>query len=302
MILVTGATGLLGAHVVRLGLEAGRKIRIVARGVSPRSYVHGVQDQIEVVQTDLLAPLPDLFAGVDAVIHCAAMASPHDRDLDAMMQTNVTLTERLFRAAAAAGVPRWLQVSSVATKSGGKQPIDETSSTPRDTAYARSKLLADQFLAAQSSGPRVTTVFPTFMLGSWDARPSSGGVFLALRYGFLKHYVNCAKNMAAAGDVAQGVWLALDKGGGSKFLLGGKDVELRDFFAETLQAMGLPPIVEVTELPVDEPIVRELCTPSQVRSEKAVRELGYAPTADPFIALHEHLAYLSKVNLLRKKK
>jgi len=310
--LVTGATGLLGAHLVREGLARGQALRVVARTIPRRSFLWSVKEQVDVRASDLCAEVPaSLLDGVDTVIHAAASSSPGGEDAEAAAARNVQMVEQLVPAAARAGVRRWVQISSVATVSGGAQPVDERSTTPRDTPYAKAKRAADLLVAARAGVMAVTTLLPTFMLGPFDARPSSGAVFLALRAGVLRHFVDVPKNLVAAADVARGVWAALEAGATGPYLLGGADVPLREFFAEALRLLGLPAgtLEQLSALPAEGAgegsdarsfaIVRELCTPSEVRSTRAEQAFGYQPTRDPFVALREHVEYLSKARLLR---
>jgi len=120
-VLVTGGTGFLGKALVRELLARGRPVRVLARR-EPASW-----DRIpgaEYLAADLAAGVPaERFVGIEAVIHCAAETAggweEHQRNsLDA--------TERMVRAAAAAGAKRFLQVSSLAVLAkGGSKPIGD---------------------------------------------------------------------------------------------------------------------------------------------------------------------------------
>jgi len=108
-VLVTGGTGFLGKEVVRAILERGRPVRVLARREPPAwERVAGA----EYVATDLVAGLDSAwFKGIDTVIHAAAETAggweEHQRNsLDA--------TEAVLRGAAAAGISRFLHVSSLA--------------------------------------------------------------------------------------------------------------------------------------------------------------------------------------------
>jgi len=120
-VLVTGGTGFLGKALVRELMARGRPVRVLARR-EPASWerVPGA----EYVAADLAAGVPaERFAGIEAVIHCAAETAggweEHQRNsLDA--------TERMVRGAAAAGVQRFIQVSSLAVLAkGGTKPIGD---------------------------------------------------------------------------------------------------------------------------------------------------------------------------------
>jgi dihydroflavonol-4-reductase len=319
MILLTGASGLLGAHVLRIGLAHGQRFRAVTRSVPARSYLATVaaDSRVQVANLDLTteAFADDLFTGVDTVIHAAALASPFPADEAKMKALNVDATERLFARAIDAGVRQWVQVSSVATLSGsGAVPITEGDETPRETLYARTKWLADRYLRTQAQRAAILTVHPTFMLGPWDARPSSGSLLLALRMKRLRHYVECVKNVVAAADVATGILRALERGvAGGHYLLGGADVRMSEFLglasraigidASSLGALSALPKAATTEIEDAElHILRELCTPSPSSSAKAAHDFGYAPTTNLEALLNETVAWLEDHRLLPKKR
>lgn len=113
-VLVTGGTGFLGKQTVRALLSRGRPVRVVARREpSPWERIAGAEYVVADVATGITA---HLFKGVDTVIHAAAETAggwpEHQRNsLDA--------TEQMIRGAAAAGVRRFVHVSSLAVLAQG---------------------------------------------------------------------------------------------------------------------------------------------------------------------------------------
>src|SRR6202165_599174 len=106
MILVTGASGFIGAHVVRRLHETGAgPIRAMVRN-RPKA---GALEGVEVVEDDLTRPqtLPAAVAGVSVIIHTAAITAnlkePYPGAYEAINRGG---TENLIAAAAAAGVSR----------------------------------------------------------------------------------------------------------------------------------------------------------------------------------------------------
>jgi nucleoside-diphosphate-sugar epimerase len=279
--------------------------------VPARSLLARVRGDVEVVDWDLLReePLPaGLLDGVSTVIHAAAFASSVPDDESKMRAVNVDATLRLFDRAEAAGVCSWVQISSVATLSGGDADVvTEDRGSPRPTPYARTKRAADDLLSTRTGRIAVLTIHPTFMLGPWDARPSSGAVLLALRLRRLKHYVDVVKNVADAGDVARGIWRALDARATGHYLLGGIDVTLETFFHEAASRLGVQPPVRLPALPAapsgdvdarELDILRELCTPSPTSSAKAARDFGYRPDVELGPLLDRTIAYFTEHRLM----
>jgi nucleoside-diphosphate-sugar epimerase len=143
-VLITGATGFLGRGVVRETLIAGLPMRTTGRAENPDPeppHYH---------RCDLAdGPPLDLLAGVGTVIHCAGLAHQFDRqpdDAERFHRGNVEATERLARAAVAAGVRRFVHVSSVSVYGPGHGCRDESAATCPQGHYAESKLTAERRL------------------------------------------------------------------------------------------------------------------------------------------------------------
>ena len=113
--LLTGATGFVGAAVLRSLVAAGHQVRALVRPNSDRRNLTGVN--CEIVTGDLVEPesLQRAVRGCEAMFHVAADYRLWVTDREQMNRTNVQGTVNLLRAAAAAGVSRVVYTSSVAT-------------------------------------------------------------------------------------------------------------------------------------------------------------------------------------------
>jgi len=115
MILVTGANGFVGRHVVARLAGTEHDIRAMVRDASAYSSPEGVT----VVEADLVKPdtLAAAVAGVDIVIHCAAITANLKEPYPGAYQAiNGGGTENLMSAAAQAGVGRVVAVSGLGTR------------------------------------------------------------------------------------------------------------------------------------------------------------------------------------------
>ena len=109
--LVTGATGLIGSHLVRALIDRGHRVRAQVRATSDRSRLAGLP--IEFVVADMLdADLEAVCSGCDAVFHTAAHFAYAGVDRATLHRTAVTGTERLLQASARAGVRQVVVTSS----------------------------------------------------------------------------------------------------------------------------------------------------------------------------------------------
>ena len=107
---VTGGTGFVGAHLLRLAADAGHEVRALTRRAQP------AQPGVTWVAGDLAHPA-DLCAGADAVIHLAGVINAPDPG--GFFEGNVAGTATLLAAATAAGVRRFVHVSSLAAREPG---------------------------------------------------------------------------------------------------------------------------------------------------------------------------------------
>jgi nucleoside-diphosphate-sugar epimerase len=159
-ILVTGAGGFVGAALTRRLAAAGHSVRGSFRTAPPAA------GWMESVATGTLEDFDDLAAltgGMDAVVHLAArvhMMRETAADPDAAYRrANTETTERLADAAAAAGVSRFVLMSSI--KANGEEtdgaPYDEASAPNPQDAYGRSKLEAEKALEKFAGSPMTAT-------------------------------------------------------------------------------------------------------------------------------------------------
>ena len=165
-VLVTGATGFVGRALCEaLGAAGDRVVAAVRRGSGSAN---------EVVVGDI-GPSTDwaqALAGCDAVVHLAArvhMMREAERDpLAVYRATNAEATLNLARQAAAAGVKRFVFVSTVKVNGEGRdEPYRETDVPAPEDAYAISKWEAEQGLQriAQESGLEVVILRPPLVYG-----------------------------------------------------------------------------------------------------------------------------------------
>lgn len=152
-VLITGVSGFIASHLAERLAAAGAAVRGTAR--RPQSSEAGAPSEgsrIQVVQADLLdaAALGRAAAGCRAVVHAAAWTGgPELADAEGM-RVNVIGTANLLQAAAAAGVERFVYISSVAVYGLNRAPlVDETMPTPRvGQAYPDSKIAAEALVRA----------------------------------------------------------------------------------------------------------------------------------------------------------
>lgn len=153
MILITGATGYIGRHLVA---------RMVAQGERPRCLVRDLKrtgqilpaDKVELVQGDTLDPkaLKAAMQGVDTIVHAAFITADHKQSMGNHYEdTNVRGTGNLIRAAKEAGVKHIIEISGLGTKQD------------KPGSYMQGRYLSEQML--KDSGLDWTIIQPSVLFG-----------------------------------------------------------------------------------------------------------------------------------------
>jgi uncharacterized protein YbjT (DUF2867 family) len=145
---ITGGTGFVGSHLLRLALAEGYDVRALTRGWKPPeddvAWVDGALDRPET--------LVKLAAGADAIVHVAGAINAPDRA--GFEAVNVAGTAAMIDAARKAGVRRFVHVSSLAAREPGLSD------------YGWSKARSERLVAA--SGLEWTIVRPPAVYGPGD--------------------------------------------------------------------------------------------------------------------------------------
>jgi len=304
--LVTGATGFVGSAVARALLARGRRVRVLARPNSDRRNLGGLAVEIAEGAMEDPRSLARAVAGCRYVYHVAADYRIWVPDPVPMFRANVDGTRDLLTAALEAGAERVVYTSSVATLGlvPGGSATEETPSSVDDMIgpYKRSKFAAEQVARglARERGLPVVIVNPSTPVGPGDIKPTpTGRLIVEAARGQMPAFVDTGLNIVHVDDVAEGHLAAAENGRiGERYILGGENMALAEILAEVAQAVGRrPPWLRVPHsllFPVA--IGAELAARATGRdpfvtldgvrmsrkkmyfsSEKASRELGYAP-------------------------
>ncbi len=249
-VLVTGATGFVGAAVVRNLLARGLPVRVLARPTSPRRNLEGLPVEVAVGSLEDAGSLARAVAGCGALFHVAADYRLWVPDPQAMYRTNVDGTRALMRAALAAGVRRIVYTSSVATlglDAGGRPADEETPTGLADKVgpYKQSKYLAEEEVRrlVREEGVPAVIVNPSTPVGPGDVRPTpTGKMIVDAATGRMPAFVDTGLNVVHVDDVAAGHLLAFDHGRvGERYILGGENLTLAQILAAVAKIVGRKP-------------------------------------------------------------
>ena len=231
---VTGISGLLGANLALDLLSEGYHVKGLVRDRSKVSGIH--HENLEVIEGGLDADLTEALGGVDVLIHVAAETRQNLFRYSEYLKVNYEATVSLFNTAADSGVKKFVFVSTANTMGFGS--LDDPGNENREARhpftssfYGRSKSEAERYLLENMDKMDTLIVNPTFMLGPYDNKPSSGRIILM---GWKKKIILCppgGKNFVHVKDVSQGIIRSIDKGrSGEKYLLANENLTYVDFF------------------------------------------------------------------------
>ncbi|XMO88426.1 NAD-dependent epimerase/dehydratase family protein [Algibacter sp. AS12] len=219
MILVTGGTGLVGAHLLYKLASDNKKVRAIYRNKQKISntknvfscysgYSDTLFNTIEWVEADLLdvPALMDAFAGVTKVYHCAAFVSFEPDKYQLLRKTNIEGTANIVNLCISGNIEKLCYVSSIATLGNTLNNTEITEDTiwnPEDdnNVYAITKYGAEmEVWRGTQEGLDAVIVNPGVILGAGIWRYGTGNLFKKAKKGF-KYYTSGTVGLVAVDDV-----------------------------------------------------------------------------------------------------
>jgi dihydroflavonol-4-reductase len=249
-VVVTGASGFIGAAVVRALLA--RRAHVLAL-VEPGGDVQNLQDlEVDLIEVDVRdgKTLTKVCDGARFIFHLAAMYrfwSPQPKDF---YEVNVGGVLNIVEAARRGGCERIVYTSTVGVLgldgAAHGDAADETCYA--DVAhlfglYKRTKYVAEhEVLRAAAQGAPISLVLPTFPVGPGDVRPTpTGKLVLDFLNGKIPAFVDTTLNVVHVDDLATGHLLALERGKvGRSYIVGGENMGMGSFLAGLAAVTGLP--------------------------------------------------------------
>ncbi|MBI4196635.1 MAG: SDR family oxidoreductase [Deltaproteobacteria bacterium] len=305
-VLVTGASGFVGSHVVRKLLEKRHSVRILRRKNSPTKLLEGLPLESVLGDVTDLDSILTAIRGCEAVFHIAGHISYWKGERALQNRINIEGTQNIVRACLKERVTRLVHTSSIAAIGFGEegQVVDEALSYnwgPYRINYNDSKFLAEEEVRSGiARGLDAVIVNPAVVFGAGDIHLHAGAMVCQIARGKMPFYFDGGCCTCDVEDVADGHVEALEKGRkGERYILGGENFRWKELFrliAETVQ--GSPPKWKIP-LPLMKTLAlleegssklmkkRPRYTPEAVRvaslpcyysSKKAIRELGYQVT------------------------
>ncbi|NOY24262.1 MAG: NAD-dependent epimerase/dehydratase family protein [Oligoflexia bacterium] len=260
-VLVTGATGFIGANVVRHLLARGDQVRCLVR--KPNALLDGLDVELSTAPLVPREPseLAELLAAVDGcegIFHIAGVYENGPAARRKMRDVHVYGTRALCDVAVRAGVRRLVLCSSSVTVGFGSRDAPGDEDTPLDPTpvygstgplrwYYDTKFQAEE-LATGWGGVEVVVVNPDFVVGAFDIKPTSGQLILTMARHWLPVYPLGGKCFIDADDCAVAHLAAMDRGlPGRRYLLGNENLSYREMMGLVAQVVGRrPPILPLS--------------------------------------------------------
>lgn len=248
MILVTGASGFLGRHLVRHLAAQGHTVRALYHKTAPDQLLLNLEG-VSWQQCDLLDvyDVEDAMQGVARVYHCAAIVSFHPADRDSMLHFNVESTTNIVNEALETGVRKLVFVSSVAAlgrSEKGKELTEEEQweESRYNSRYGLSKHLAElEVWRGMAEGMDGVVVNPTVILGPGNWNEGSARLMTVVDEEF-PFYTQGINGWVDVEDVVTAMVRLMESDiSGERFIVSAGNYPYREIFTKMALALGKKP-------------------------------------------------------------
>lgn len=235
-VFVTGANGFLATNTIIELLDQGFKVIGLLRDRKKSVLPENIN--LELIEGDLhnTSLLEHTVQKCDCIIHIAAETRLSLIKYSDYYNINVRCTENLIQAALKHKLKKFVFVSTANTIGYGTFELPGTEENKirepfSKSFYVQSKLEAQEIVLSKANEIDVVIVNPTFLIGSYDQKPSSGRIIL-MSYGKrIIFYPPGGKNFVNVFDAAKGVVSAMQKGKNREtYLFANENLTYREFF------------------------------------------------------------------------
>ena len=245
MIFVTGASGLVGTHLIKSLLEKETTVTALYRSVVPN--FEGAE-KVKWVQGDILdiASLENAMEGITQVYHCAAIVSFAPSQAEAMLYANQEGTANVVNACIHKNIQKLVYVSSVAAlgRIRENEPVNETANWTPETSnsvYGKSKYLAEmEVWRGMGEGLNVAIVNPVIILGAGDWNKGSSEIFKSA-YNAFPWYTEGVSGFVDVMDVVDAMQLLMQSNiSGERFIISAENIQYKAIFTKIATTFNKP--------------------------------------------------------------
>ncbi len=302
---ITGATGFLGKSLALWLSERGHELYLHARSETKAEPLKSLAKKLIICDITDTTGISKLVADADIVIHTVSNFRSASDPPESYKKINIDGTINTFESAKAAGVKRFIHISTIGVLGDIKEsPASETTEYNPGDNYQRTKLEAELYCRKQAENGldmELVVIRPCSMYGPGDMRMLK--MFRMLKKGTFFTLGSCEANFHAVyiDDILAGIELAMTREGINQqvFILGGKNyTPLKKYISIVAQAVGSSyPKIRLPYWPVYilSAIIEFICVPIGVEPpifrrrvkfyknnrafsiENAINGLGYQP-------------------------
>jgi nucleoside-diphosphate-sugar epimerase len=260
MVLVTGATGFLGSHLLYHLLLHGKNIRALKRASSRFEILKNVfafhhddlqnyQDRIEWVEADItdVYGIRQCVSGISELYHTAALVSFQPNDRKKLININIEGTANVVNAALENNVSRFCHVSSIAAigRADNNQVIDENvvwKSSGRNSNYAVSKYGSEREIwRGIEEGLNAVIINPSIILGPGEINSGTARLISTV-LGGLKFFPPGINGFVDVRDVAEIMIKLMEMNiSGERFIVSSENITYKDLFQTLAGLLHKPP-------------------------------------------------------------
>jgi nucleoside-diphosphate-sugar epimerase len=237
MILVTGATGLVGSHLIKELSGQREPVLALYNKTKPSPALEKLATWKQVDILDITA-LEDAMQGIKQVYHCAAIVSFSPKEKELLHQFNIQGTANIVNACLNANVDKLVHVSSVASlgRIRNGQMVNEAMNWTEETSnseYGKSKFLSEmEVWRGIGEGLNAVIVNPSIILGASNWESGSTGIFKNA-YNQFPWYTNGSSGFVDVADVAKAMVMLMNSNiNNERFVLSGWNLAYRKVFDE----------------------------------------------------------------------
>jgi dihydroflavonol-4-reductase len=248
-VLVTGASGLLATNTIIQLLNKNYSVRALVR--NQNKLVIPNSENIEVLEGDITDPptLEDAIRGCQCIVHAAAETRQNLIDYKNYSEINVLATRNICELAIKNKVSRVIYVSTANVFGYGDALNPGNEETPNKlpfikSFYVKSKIEAQEIALSYRKELEIIVVNPTFLIGAYDQKPSSGRlVLMGLNKRFI-FYPPGGKNFIHVSDAAMCIANFVTKGkNGEAYLLANQNLSYKTFFEKLSKFSDKKPLL-----------------------------------------------------------
>ncbi len=248
-ILITGADGFLGTNITLKSVERGFDVTAIQYPGTNSKTLNNLNIRKEFCDILDAEKLKELVKGHDVVIHTAANTDVWPARAKHIRDTNIIGTTNVINACTEGQINKLIHIGSGSAFSYGSidNPGNENSAFIGykykldyiDSKYNAQNLVKSAMVANKVSG---SIICPTFMIGPYDSKPSSGQILIALAQGKIPGYTSGGKNFVFVKDVADAALNAIDMGrNGEEYITGNVNLSYIEFFSIACRELNIRP-------------------------------------------------------------